>query len=448
VRSLLRRSPRDWDQIAIAAVAVGAVLRVLWVLALHPPMDYVYSDMLGYLERATRAAFGAPLERFDAHSPPGGHLLLMLPLAFFGVDRSGLFAAAALWCALSAATPYFVWRFVRLLLTPAAAGLTAIFVALWPLHIAYAGYFLTETPSLALFTASLWLATSARRAHDMTKMALLGGLLAGAAVAIRPMFLLNAVLTIAPLARPLERYRRAAIPFVAGLMLVLLGVVAHNTAATGHLTGLSENTGMDFFLGHCNVNVLTTGRPDSLHFRFGSPAAVQRGGGRDYDFPDHQVWEQDFFVAQAFECIRADGVGHVRLVLRNIFDMGFTTVPWPPSNEAILRDVVRVNNVLYAAALPFLVIGGIRLLRKRRRVGDPPNEAYLLLHMTPVVVLAVVFFGDPRYRIPYDIFGLALLAAIIADRFLDPRSEARVDSAVDHHPSKRPLVPKGPPLHV
>ena len=43
----------------------------------------------------------------------------------FGPERAGLWAGAALWCGLSSVTPFFAWRLARLLLTPAAAALTA-----------------------------------------------------------------------------------------------------------------------------------------------------------------------------------------------------------------------------------------------------------------------------------------------------------------------------------
>jgi hypothetical protein len=32
-------------------------------------------------------------------------------------------------------------------------------------------------------------------------------------------------------------------------------------------------------------------------------------------------------------------------------------------------------------------------------------------------LVAIFFFGDPRVRSTYDVFGLALLAARVADRF-------------------------------
>lgn len=40
----------------------------------------------------------------------------------------------------------------------------------------------------------------------------------------------------------------------------------------------------------------------------------------------------------------------------------------------------------------------------------------MLVHLACVLV-AFVFFGYPRFRSSYDVFGLALLAALVADRF-------------------------------
>src|SRR3954451_10327786 len=96
---------RRWDRIAWSAVAVGAALRLVWVLVVHDPADYVFSDMQGYVSRAIRLAAGADLVRFDAFYPPGTHLLLAAPLDVFGTGRGGLRAAAVLWWALSAVTP-------------------------------------------------------------------------------------------------------------------------------------------------------------------------------------------------------------------------------------------------------------------------------------------------------------------------------------------------------
>jgi uncharacterized membrane protein len=38
----------------------------------------------------------------------------------------------------------------------------------------------------------------------------------------------------------------------------------------------------------------------------------------------------------------------------------------------------------------------------------------LLAHLAMVIPVAVVFGAEPRYRVPYDIFGLALMGWLIA----------------------------------
>jgi hypothetical protein len=55
----------------------------------------------------------------------------------------------------------------------------------------------------------------------------------------------------------------------------------------------------------------------------------------------------------------------------------------------------------------------------------------MLLQLACALVVALIFYGDPRVRSSYDVFGLALLAALIADRFgLNESREKPADSAV------------------
>jgi len=192
---------RRWDRLARYAIAGGAIVRALWVLVLHPPPDNVYSDAQSYVESAMRLARWAPPEHFDAFYPPGMRFILSLPLAVLGADRDGLVAAAIFWVILSALTPYFVWRFTRLILTPAAAALAAVLCAFWPIHIAYAGYFMSETPALTFLVLSLWLAERAYRMRSHGD-GLVAGVVGGLAAATRPALVLNIVVAAWP---PLRR---------------------------------------------------------------------------------------------------------------------------------------------------------------------------------------------------------------------------------------------------
>src|SRR5829696_2639981 len=198
-----------WDRIALVSILTGVIVRIVWGLVIHPPVDFIYSDIAGYVDRARRLATGIDLQRSDAFWPPGTHVLLAAPMTFFETERAGLWAGAVLWCVLSAAIPYFAWRLARLLLSPAAAALTALFCALWPLYVTYGGYLTSETPSLAFLLASLWAGYRAVRlsGRQAGRLGLVSGVLGGIAVANRPQLILNLAVLTVPL---LFRLRRQA----------------------------------------------------------------------------------------------------------------------------------------------------------------------------------------------------------------------------------------------
>jgi 4-amino-4-deoxy-L-arabinose transferase-like glycosyltransferase len=405
-----------WDLFAFASVVTGTVIRIVWGLVIHPPLDYVYSDMEGYVGRAQRLAAGIGLQQFDAFFPPGTHMLLAVPMTLFGTEREGLWAGAVLWCALSCAIPLFAWRFTRLVLTPAAAALTALFCALWPLYVTYGGFFTSETPSLAFLLASLWAGYAAVLSSDQRAgwLGLVAGVLGGVAIANRPQLVLNlAALAIPLLFRP---RRRALAGIAVGMGAVLAGTVLYNSAAADKLTGLSENAGVNFWIGHCDVYSVTNYDParDST-FRIINPVWLQLQRGDSYSFVDRPVSDQGFFYERGLRCIEKDGLGHVRLVARNVLDMTATTIPWPQVGEDGQRGVVRVSNLAYSLALPLVVIYSLSIVWRRRASGLPSGEAVLLLQLACALVVAIIFFGDPRLRSTYDVFGLGLLAACIVD---------------------------------
>ena len=396
-------------------------MRVFWGLVIHPPFDFVYSDMGGYVERATRLATGGTLWRLDAFFPPGTHMLLAVPMKLFGTGQAGLWAGAVLWCALSSSIPLLAWRLARLLLTPAAAALATVFCAFWPLHITYGAFFTSETPSLAFTIAALWAGVLAGRKSGKPAFALglLAGVLGGLAVANRPQWIFNLIVLAVPL---LAHYRRQAIVLLGtliGTMVILGGVLLHNSIVADKPTGISENGGLNFWIGHCDVHDVTTVDPDrNISFFFSNPVWAQLGRGGTYYFEGPLVWDQSFFYGMGLDCIRQDGLGHARILARSILDMTATTVPWPQSNdENGQRGVVQTSNLAYSLLLPLILIDSLFLIRRRRAAGQRSGELVLLAHLACVALVALIFFGDPRIRNSYDVFGLSLLAALIADRF-------------------------------
>jgi 4-amino-4-deoxy-L-arabinose transferase-like glycosyltransferase len=408
-----------WDLVAVTSIVAGAIVRIVWGLLVHPPLDYLYSDMDGYVGRAQRLVTGAAQVRYDAFFPPGTHALLAAPMTLFGTDRAGLWAGAVLWCALSAAIPFFAWRLARLLLSPAAAALTALLCASWPLYITYGGYFTSETPSLAFLLASLWTGYLAARLSGRKAiwLGLVAGLLGGVAIANRPQLILN----IAVLALSLFRPRRQAPvlgAIVIGTAVVLAGAVLHNSAAADKPTGLSENAGLNFWIGHCDVHDVTTTVPARhLTFKISNPVYTQLEQGRSYYFRGHLMWDQAFFYKLGLGCIERDGLGHVSLLARSILNMSATTIPWPQVDEGGQWGPVRVSNLAYSLLLPFVVVYAAFVVVRRRVSGQSAGVVVMLLQLACVLVVAIFFFGDPRVRSTYDVFGLALFAACITDLF-------------------------------
>jgi 4-amino-4-deoxy-L-arabinose transferase-like glycosyltransferase len=410
-----------WDLFACASIVAGATIRIIWGLVIHPPVDYLYSDMGAYVERAERLATGEDLRRPDAFFPPGTHILLAAPLRLFGTELAGMWAGALLWCALSAAIPFFAWRLARLLFDPATAALTALLCASWPLYVTYGGYFTSETPSLAFLLASLWAGYAAALSTGSRAgwLGLAAGLLGGVAIANRPQLILNLAVLAVPLMLRLRRHVLALAGIVAGTAVIIAGTVLYNSAAADKPTGLSENAGLNFWIGHCDVHDVKTVDPvRNITYSFGNPVWSQLERGGSYYFEGRLVWDQGFFYKLGLRCIERDGLGHVRVLGRNVLNMMATTIPWPQVNdEEGQRGVVRVSNLAYSFLLPLVVIYSVFTILRRRASGLASGEAVMLLQLACVLVVATFFFGDPRVRSTYDVFGLALFAACIADIF-------------------------------
>jgi len=417
---------RDWNTIALAAVGVGATLRAIWILVLHHPFapQYIYSDMDGYVSRAKALSLGQ-FTHYAAFYPPGTHALIAFPLELFGRGRAGFWGAAVLWWLLSSLTPFFAWRLARVLLTPTAAALTAVFVSVWPLYILYTGYFTSETPAIAFIDAALWLGYRARFGAGRAAIgsAAAAGLFGMAALACRPQLSFNMLILGVPLLRRREQLAKAA-ALALSAAVVFGAVVVNNSKATGKFTPqLNQDTALAFFIGHCNASFVSTADYRRLlFFGFGPPPAIQQGTGRVYRFTGRDIWDESFFFRRGLKCIRHDGIGHTTLIARHLADMTATSTPWPLIDDKGVRSLAQATNFLYTLSLPVILVAGFLLAREKRRAGQrPTGEGILLAHFSCVLIVALFAFGDPRFRLPYDLFALALLGAVLARRYLSNR---------------------------
>lgn len=395
-------------------VLAGALLRLVFLL-IHPPDAHVYSDMLGYVTRAQALVAGAPLIPYDAFYPPGAHMLLALPLWLFGRGHGGLVAAGWLWWLLSSLVPLATWRLARQLVSPSAALLAAALAAVDPLLIAYGGFFTSEIPATAALLGALWLGVAAARrpTRGSIPLGLAAGLLGGAAIVTRPQLALNIVVLLFAM-RPLRARWRAVAALLCAAIPVTGTGVAYTSAAAGHLTTLAENGGMNFFQTHCDVHVVRLSVSPGQGYVFGAPVAVTLNRGADYFYRGVAPGDQSFFYRQGLHCIGRNIPGAIGLAARDVADLTVTSIPWPPVDETGLGRIVDVANVIYCTLL-VLTLALLARARWRRSLAIPSWSLKLLLaQLACVLPVAIIFSAEPRFRIPYDAFGIILIAATIA----------------------------------
>ena len=428
------RSPRDriraFDPVVLAAIAivVGALLRLLWLTEIHPPGDSLFSDMGRYVEQARRIAEGGGLRAGDVFQAPGTHLLLAGIFAVFGTGEGGLGAATAVWWLMSSITPVLLGLFVADLVGRRAGAIAAAVCALWPLYISYAGYFLGETPGTFLLALTMFLLVRAQRVATAWRYLTWAGAGAAAAttIAIRPQLAIVFLAATAFGLLGLRRNWRGVLAAAAAGAIVIGALVAHNSAATGRFTGLGGNSGDVFFHGQCHARDLLVVNPrNGTYIRTTSSVELQHDRGRDYVFKTDRDLN-DFLIDRGLDCIRDHGIGQVRYWAENILDGLAATTPFP---QNVARDwtrgLARISNIVYSYGLCVLVVVGVAAVIRLRRRGEPVRApAFLLVACLLWVPLAVVFFGAPRYRQPFDLFAFALVATLLAGRL---RSTIAVD---------------------
>lgn len=421
---------RRWlarHDLLIAVTLVALAVRLVWNLKLHPPSEYVYSDMGGYVGRADRLLDSPLVRRPDeAFFPFGAHYLLAAVKAVFGKGNT---AATAIYQAvIGAFTVTFMTAMSQRLtgharraprargrLIPGIVGLVG---ALYYPLISYGGYHLSEAPYAFFLSASALL--TLRLADDGHRGdAWLLGLTLGLAATVRPQVLMSLPFLGAlwlVRRRELKRVRlglllRAAIPL--GVVLALSAARAHYH--TGRYSVVAQNGAVNRVFGRCH-NVKTEG----TRSWFGPPPL---GALMEYEkrHPDALIkldpamglelkikgylWEEDKLHALADRCVKKTGwlkqaeYAGVHAVLL----WGYNTA-WPDMGQKSFRAIMRAWNV-GAMILLLPPLCAAFFLGLRRRFA---RHGLLGMHFAAVVVVAMLYFGDTRLRTPYDAIFVVL----------------------------------------
>jgi hypothetical protein len=418
----LARRHKDLLVVTLLALAV----RLVWNLALHPPLEYVFSDMGGYLERAqTSIDFPNEPRGYFALFPWGTHWVLSLVKRAFGRDNGT--AIGILYASYGALAVGYAHAIARRLTRSQtiARGAAAVLIFYYP-WISLGGYVLSEPPFTLFLCASAYhgLAYADRgRARDAW--------LFGAALALGAIFRPQ-ILAALPLYAVHASFRRRVwrrlrwrtiVPAIAVPLAVIFAVSAVRIHFhTGRYGLISENGPVNYAFGRCHATTITANGP-TRKSGYSPPSLLALA---DHEATDPEtffkldpargqsitvvghIWEAEPFRTLAADCVARTGfVRQLRYAVTHVVMLWYLSVAWPdghlPSFRGLMGRAQSIHNVL---VLPAALVAIVYAFRARHA-----RAMLVALHVLALVAIAVVYFGDTRLRIPYDGFLIVLAAS-------------------------------------
>jgi len=365
--------------------------------------DLIVSDMKGYDRAAVALLEQRPLsvhtaERYlfhplgsDTYHPPGYCYFLAGLYAIAGHSYLAVRIAQSLLGALTCVGIYFLAKEV---FGDTAGLLAAAATAVYPPLIFYTGVLLTETLSMFLLVATVWLLLRYSRQPSRYALLSLAGLLLGCAGMTRSVllvtvpFILFWLLLIADCWPGWPTATRKALALIVPVIAVIAPVTLRNYQIHERFILISTNGGVNFFLGHGG----TQRRKNEVR---NLPEVVAEGQVIGVS-PLTQPEEEARFYQLGWEYIEENPLRTLRLVPGKLVRMYWDSDYWPASD--VQAEIMRSADwVLWKLLLLPLSVVGIALCspEERRRA----TLCYLLIASGLAVPL--IFWAMPRFRVPF-----------------------------------------------
>ncbi|MEM6291603.1 MAG: hypothetical protein AAGA54_10070 [Myxococcota bacterium] len=424
-------------------LVAAVVTRFAWVMWIHPPWDYVFSDMAKYVNRAHALAtegfkWG---DRTLAWQAWGTHYLLAVPLKLFGPKN--LVAGAILWATMGAlSVPLAYLLACRVCSSHRIAQIVGVVALLWHPSLSNSGSFLSETPFLFFqLWSTYWLVCTLQEG----KRAMGAGIVSALAFAVRPQSSLFFLLVFFAWLINVKKLRHVkwhhllaiALPIVMMLGFSMWRFEQH----TGYSPGIAENANMNLTASRCH-NIVTQA--------FRTPFQLKRSqkknntrDGRRVSLPGYRliakmipddsimglrpalgsptirfvgyVGDPEIHRGIREECYARTGVlEQARYSMVNMSLLWFIGQQWPEKekNRKWLLPPVEAYKYLYQVVvwIPSL-IGMVWFMG---RVRKRPSLSLIAFQTFTSTAIAGLFFGSIRLRTPYDVYAIILALEVFA----------------------------------
>jgi hypothetical protein len=396
---------------AAVMLGLGLLLRAWAVFELAPAPETFVSDARYYYEVGAKINRGEGLTSYEQHYMPLGLAWIHAALLDLGVESRawmpGLNVLADLLsCLLIAGMAG------RLEGRPAAMWALCI-GCLYPPFILYTAFSLTETLFMFLALAAYyWYVLEL----DRYRSALISGVLAGVSFALAVQFktnvwacavLIGAAALLVPSLRVRWSFMAAG---VTGAALVF-GVVEIGKGGVQEISFDQRiaNPAVNLYLGRTHARSVIAPYAEGSQWVYNSAPPIYVKGDRPPVVVDHDFLDGTAFIAATVEFLAEHKETLVTYSVDHVMDL-FGQAPYWPLAETVFRPL---EPALRAVVLVLIVVPAmVTALKLRLSVR---SRLLLVLPVVSIVLVAVIFLGSPRYRLPYDGY-LIILAAVAYGR--------------------------------
>lgn len=404
----------------LAALALRLAGAWWWQSRQPEETPFLFGDSVSYWELARTIVTGGPYQYGSDDAKvfrAPGYPILLAPIFVVGGSQPPVFWGRALSAVFGTATVGGVWWLARRLFGTRAGWIAGATAAIYPGAVAVSWLVLSEAPfgALMILQLALWtVAWQAGSSGRVAAMALAAGLVAGAAVLVRPSWLLftpGAMLAGLIFGRPRRRHLGIGLAMLGGLCLTMAPWWVRNLALTGHFVPTTLQVGASLYDG---LHEGATGA-SNMDFVPGFTAGERWLDQYSPEAPEPFEYRLDGSFRR--ESLRW-AVGHAREVAR-LAAVKFARMwnVWP--NEPSLSSWP-VRLAVLISYLPVLALGLVGAARSVRR-GWP----YVLCWLPAVYFtgLHMVFVSSIRYRQP-AMLGLIVLAAGVTGAWVSEKKGA------------------------
>lgn len=381
----------------VLILSFALIVRLVFSLVIHPIQNFIFSDMNSYLDISTRLLLsGRSLA--NVFYPIGYPLFLMLVRRITAV--SFFPAVALLQSLMGLVSLILLYAISKNILSRKFRLIFLIILTCYYPWIDFGGYLMSETLATMLLVLMVYLAFFFFGHKNLLWLFLLP-LAVGLSTLVRANLLLSGLFVVFWLAIQAITPRKAMV-FSCGFVLAFLLSSQIYRYYGGVNSPIAMNGGLNFMQGQCQYR----GASDSYGWSFGPPVFTQRNFQTEKSF-DQPFTNSGYFYHQGINCLIANPI---RIIEKptELYYLFFGNVAWPSSDQPGYSTAMKVSHALFNATIfPGLFLATYLFFKERKRLFKT-RPAILFLMVLSLVVTTIVYYGDIRYRLPFDGFLILL----------------------------------------